>query len=196
MIRFTLLLALSAPLVCTGCGGSDTSSAAASPAGPVATGQSQAQQIPTDQSERVVYEFLEALRQGKTNVANARLTPIAHQLLERHDRCIVMPASETASFRVGTVEQHDAQRATVDAVWSDLDVDGNRYNEQTLWALRLIEGKWRISGMVSDIESENPVACDFENPAEYAQPSQTQTPDITRQAQQPAVDPFKEGVKR
>ncbi|MEQ8838126.1 MAG: hypothetical protein RID07_15070 [Lacipirellulaceae bacterium] len=143
-----------------------------------------------------MHEFLDALRKGKTDAANSHLTPVALELLQQSDSCIVMPASETAQFRVGKVEKHDSERATVDAVWSDLDVDGNRVDEVMLWALRLVEGRWRVSGMVADPNGENPVICDFENPAEYGQPTQTGAPDISRQAKQEAADPFQQGVVR
>ena len=191
---FTPLLAVS---LLVGCGDSGSSEPVAQSGGTSATSTAAANStLPSDPAERVVFEFLDALRKGKTDVANSNLTPMALKLLQKNDSCIVMPASDTAQFRVGKVEQHDSERATVDAVWSDLDVDGNRVDEVMLWALRLVEGRWRVSGMVADPNSENPVICDFENPAEYGQPTGSQTPDISRQAQQGAVDPFQQGVVR
>lgn len=194
LLTIALVLATSSLV---GCGDSASPEPVAQSGGSSATNAASPKSaLPTDPAERVVYEFLDALAKGKTDLANSNLTPIALELLQKNDSCIVMPASDTARFRVGKVEQHDSQRATVDAVWSDLDVDGNRVDEVMLWALRLIEGKWRVSGMVADPNSENPVICDFENPTEYGQPAGSQTPDISRQAQQGAVDPFQQGVVR
>ena len=58
----------------------------------------------------------------------------------------------------------------VDSVWTDLDADGKPQSEPTLWALRLTDGKWRISGMAAEIGTPPPMVIDFENPETMAPP--------------------------
>ena len=108
------------------------------------------------------------------------------------------PASETAKFTVGAIEKIDDDKAIVESVWTDLDVDGQWYDQRTTWALRLGNGQWRISGMAEDLgPDQEPMIIDFENPVAFSQnqgASEAKPP--VRQASQPAADPFQDGVTR
>lgn len=161
-------------------------------------GAGQAASVPVESAiSRVVTNFLEAVRRGDTNGASAQLTPLALRRINENNMTISPPASETAKFQVGTVEVIEGDKAIVESVWSDLDVDGQQYNQHTTWALRLGQGQWRISGMAEDMgPNQEPMIIDFENPAALAPPSQQGNNPSARQATQPADDPFQQGVNR
>jgi hypothetical protein len=158
--------------VASGCGQSEAPPAAgaATTAAP-ASAQAGASTIPNDPVARVVYEFLDAVRQGDTSAASQRLTPLALQRTSEMDFVFAPPGSPTASFKVGNVEMVDQDKAVVDSVWTDLDADGKPQSEPTLWALRLTEGAWRISGMAAEMGVNQPLmVIDFENPETMAPP--------------------------
>lgn len=192
-LRLVYVLILSASVV--GCGGDaepEQSAAVATRAAPAAA------EGPQQQIQQTVTKFLEAVRQGDTNLASAQLTPLALERIRAHNMTISPPASETARFSVGEVELIDADKAIVASVWTDLDVDGQWYDQNTTWALRRGDQQWRISGMAEELGPDQPpLVIDFENPGALVQnqPSDASaTP--SRQAAQPASDPFQEGVTR
>ncbi len=132
---------------------------------------SMASAAPSDPIALVVFEFLDAVRQGDTNAAGQRLTPLALKRTSEQDLVFAPPGSATARFKVGNVEMIDQEKAVVDSVWTDLDADGKPHDEPTLWALKLTEGKWRISGMMADMGAgEAPTPIDFENPESLGAP--------------------------
>jgi hypothetical protein len=152
-----------------GCGKSETPNASNAKAeADAAINQAAAQMaagVPSDPIAKVVYEFLEAVRQGDTNAAGQRLTPLALKRTSEQDLVFAPPGSPTASFKVGDAEMIDKEKAVVDSVWTDLDADGKPHNEPTLWALKLTDGQWRISGMMAEMgPGQLPVPIDFENP--------------------------------
>jgi hypothetical protein len=127
--------------------------------------------VPSDPIAKAVYEFLDAVRQGDTNAAGQRLTPLALKRTSEQDLVFAPPGSPTASFKVGDAEMVDAEKAVVDSVWTDLDADGKPHDEPTLWALKLTEGQWRISGMMAEMgPGQLPVPIDFENPETMSGP--------------------------
>jgi hypothetical protein len=127
--------------------------------------------VPSDPIAKVVYEFLDAVRQGDTNAAGQRLTPLALKRTSEQDLVFAPPGSATASFKVGDVEMIETEKAVVDSVWTDLDADGKPHDEPTLWALKLTDGQWRISGMMAEMgPGQMPVPIDFENPESMAAP--------------------------
>jgi hypothetical protein len=123
-------------------------------------------EVPSDPVARVVYDFLDAVRQGNTAVASGLLTPLALQRTSEMDFVFAPPGSPTARFEVGAAEIVEKNvKAIVDSVWTDLDADGKPQSEPTLWALRFTEGKWRISGMAAEMGPDQPLmVIDFENP--------------------------------
>lgn len=195
-------LAAVASLVLSGCGASDATQVAATDhagGGP-----------PSDPVARVAYEFLDAVRRGDTEGASSRLTPLALQKTNELDLDFSPPGSPTASFQIGEVEIVAADKAVVDSTWSDRDADGKPSSEQIIWALRMSEGKWRISGMAAALSEGRPsVVIDFENPEALVEQPQTGTvaqgaapqgsvaaPANPLQADRSTQDPFQQPVQR
>jgi hypothetical protein len=184
-------LALLVLAVSNGCGGSNTAGSAT----PAQPGQSP---IPKDPIAQVVYQFLDAVRQGNGETAASQLlTPLALQQITERNLNISPPGSPTAKFQLGKVQMLEADRAVVESVWTDVDADGKPYEEPICCALRLCDGNWRIYGMAEDLgPGEKPVVIDFENldavapsePATAGAPSGSQ-PTATP-ADQMAKDPF------
>jgi hypothetical protein len=153
----------------SGCGQSEApkaSSAAASPNAPITADQvATTPGVPADPIALVVYNFLDAVRQGNTSVASQLLTPLALQRTSEMDFVFAPPGSPTARFEVGAAEMVEKDKAVVDSVWTDLDADGKPQSEPTLWALRMTNGQWRISGMAAEMGPNQPLmVIDFENP--------------------------------
>jgi hypothetical protein len=123
--------------------------------------------IPADPIARVVYDFFDAVRQGRPADANRLLTPLALERINALDMNIVPPGSQTASFTVGAAvrDESDPQRAMVRIVWSDLDADGKRVSEPPLYCgLRQVGDQWRIWGMVQELgPNVEPMVMDFES---------------------------------
>jgi hypothetical protein len=159
-----------------GCGGSQTGQTTA--AKPGTSGSA-----PADPIAKVVFEFFDAVRLGRTAEANQRLTPLALQRITELEMNIAPPGSQTASFQVGTVTQRQNDHALVSMVWSDIDADGKPYNEPSLCELRVCEGQWRICGMAQDLgPGHAPMVIDFESIG-------GSTPQTTAQANPAAVQP-------
>jgi hypothetical protein len=160
-----LLAGLGLALI-VGCGGGDgakTTSPQAAASGAV----------PSDPIARVVYEFFDAVRQGKTAEANQRLTPLALQRITELDMNIAPPGSPTARFEVGAVKTRENDHALVELTWTDVDADGNPYQEPILCELRVNDGQWRICGMAQDLgPGQPPMVMDFES-LEGIAPQQT-----------------------
>jgi hypothetical protein len=143
---------------------------------------------------QVVQEFLEAVRQGNTDSASSRLTPLALKRTSELDLNFSPPGSPTARFTVGQAELVEADKAVVESTWTDLDADGKPQNEQIIWALKLTGGQWRISGMAAELGADQPpLVMDFENPEQLA-PLASPPGNVTatpRQAALPREDPFR-----
>jgi len=155
----------------------------------------------TDSPAEVVAEFLDAVRQGNSESASTKLTPLALKRIKENDMDFAPPASETAKFRIGKVEMFEEDKAFVESVWIEQDPDGKNYEEVMTWGLRLTDEGWRISGMAAHIgPNQPPILVDFENPGQLMGTQTTPTPsqrDVnSRQAQQPAHDPFNQTSTR
>ena len=192
-----------------GCGGSDaskpTASTATAPITITADQVATSKDVPSDPIALVVYNFLNAVRQGDTAAASGHLTPLALQRTIEMDFVFAPPGSPTARFEVGAAEMIEQDKAVVDSVWTDLDADGKPQSEPTLWALRLTDGKWRISGMAAEVGTPQPMVIDFENPETMAPPKPIDPatvvgPATTGPAAQPggevARNPFEQSMQR
>lgn len=156
-----------------GCGQSETPKASSAASSTVTAEQViTSPEAPSDPIARVVYDFLDAVRQGNTAVASGMLTPLALQRTSEMDFVFAPPGSPTARFEVGAAEIIEKDnKAVVDSVWTDLDADGKPQSEPTLWALRFTAGQWRISGMAAEMGPNQPLmVIDFENPETMAPP--------------------------
>jgi len=191
LMRNTLLSIVAVVLVsASGCGKSDSSPE-------VVAGASSATASPAD----VVAEFLEAVRVGNSESASTRLTPLALQRIKENDMGFAPPASETAKFTVSGFELFEEDKAFVDSVWTELDGDGKSFDEPMTWGLKLTDAGWRISGMAAHMgPNQPPILVDFENPGQEmsapANMAQSQKDENSRQARQPAQDPFNQTSTR
>ncbi len=156
--------------------------------------------VPSDPVARTVYDFLDAIRTGNTEVSSSLLTPLALERITENEMSFAPPASEMARFKVGKVEMVEADKAAVDSVWIDVDADGVPTNEPMTWALKLTDGQWRVSGLIAYVGADQPpIVVDFENPDQLfgapqqktdTQPQQEGYPS-PRQARGPTRDPFR-----
>lgn len=190
--------------IASGCGQSATDPPAATAAHPASAGAAADSLLPSNPIARVTYDFLDAIRRGDNAAANALLTPLALQRTTELDLNFSPPGSPTATFAVGEVELVEEDKAVVQCRWADRDADGNLNEEQILWALRLADGQWRISGMAAEIGPDQPdVVIDFENPEAFLE---TPVPAATTAGNegdagnaappQTAQDPFNQSLQR
>jgi hypothetical protein len=206
MPRRTLTLLMALALGCAaGCGGGESAPQAAAPqVGASGT-------VPSDPAARVVWEFFDAVRQGRAADANRCLTPLSLQRITEQEMNITPPGSTTARFQVGEVKARQNDHSLVELTWTDLDADGNPYDDHILCELRVCDGQWRICGMAQDQgPGVEPMVLDFESPQGIGPrpPQVGQSPasataaappaasDAASQAKELARDPFQQPVQR
>jgi hypothetical protein len=183
----------------TGCGQGDDPTETSNDEGRASGGQGStttaAAGASSDRAARVVNQFLEAVRLGHTDNASHLLTPLALKRTSELELSFSPPGSDTARFAVGEVELVDQSRAIVRSIWTDLDADGRPSDEHITWALKLNDGRWRVSGMAAEIgPGQPPVVIDFENPQDliHPEPTKTATKEPLRQASKQTRDPFQQ----
>lgn len=186
------------PLFAVGCGGS---SGGPQPQAATTAGQPS---VPSDPAARVVYEFLDAIRQGQPD-SGRFLTPLALKTTQEVDFVFAPPASSTASFAVGEVIPGELpSEVGVLSLWKDVDADGKPYEEEIIWGVKLTDGQWQIAGMgfQTDPQANEPLMFSFEvkedllRAAQMASPSpegQSTTPQPTDKV---ARDPFQQPAQR
>ncbi|HEX5444431.1 MAG TPA: hypothetical protein VFW87_11400 [Pirellulales bacterium] len=177
MERGSWLLALACILgVSVGCGGStgeqpvaDTSPTAEAPDRADVGGEnddSQEDSLPGP--EATVSAFLNAIKSGDQDTANAMLTSLAREKTAEQDMGLAPTESDTATFKIGDVElppEGDGMLAHVASKWTDIGEDGQPITDEILWALRREKEGWRIGGMATQVfDDQPPVVLDFENP--------------------------------
>ncbi len=177
MERGSWLLALACILgVSVGCGGSageqpvaDTSPTAESPDRADIGGEnddSQEDSLPGP--EATVSAFLNAIKSGDQDTANAMLTSLAREKTAEQDMGLAPTESDTATFEIGEIElppEGDGKLAHVASKWTDIGEDGQPITDEILWALRREKEGWRIGGMATQVfDDQPPVVLDFENP--------------------------------
>ncbi|MGH7194522.1 MAG: hypothetical protein ACREJM_13475, partial [Candidatus Saccharimonadales bacterium] len=177
MERGGWLLALACMIGLTvGCGGSvgdqpvaDASPAAESPEEPESSGDGD--DLPDDSSagpEATVSAFLNAIKSGDQDTANAMLTTLAREKTAEQDMGLAPTESETATFEIGAVElpaDGKGKLAHVVCKWTDIGEDGQPTTDEILWALRREKEGWRIGGMATQVfDDQPPVVLDFEDP--------------------------------
>ena len=160
-----LAMALAGVLMAYGCGSSNSRPAGASAnSGP----------------DRVVCEFLEAVRTGNDQQAGDLLSPLARQRTSDMEMVAAPPGSDTAKFRVGDVELVEGQ-ARVHSEWTDLDTDGLLHTDEIVWMLRRETIGWRIIGMATKVfVDRDPVLLNFEEPVEMLRQQQLAEEELAR----------------
>jgi len=155
--RQWLWLAPAAIVLC-GCGGPGE----APPAGPSDPAAAQ----------RVLSEFLDAVRNGDDEAATALLSPAAQQKLSGSNH-FTPRASDTARFEIGEVEKVSADEVRVDCTWSDFDPYGERQTDRARWHLRRVAEGWRVVGVSYRVFPEaRPIRLNFEDPEDMVRRQQ------------------------
>lgn len=172
-------------LTVMGCGNqpSQTDSQQADTTPAVAEGRKEAAAA-TDGPVALITEFLEAMRTGNDKKATALLTRAAREKTGPLSGGLRPAASDTAKFAVGKVELVGPDGARVACTWSDLDGDGQRMNDETVWVLRHEAEGWRVAGLaVKVFPDEAPLLLNFEDPADMLRKKRWADEEIRRRAQ-------------
>ncbi|MBX7167003.1 MAG: nuclear transport factor 2 family protein [Pirellulales bacterium] len=165
LVGLTLLIAV----VGTGCTKSDSpTTASAKPAG-----------APQD----AVRKFLQAVKTGDDQTAEALLTPVAREMTKKHELAVAPPGSDTASFEVGEVEMVADDGAHVACRWTDVDESGQPHTDNIVWMVRLEEEGWRVAGMAAVLfPGEPPLFLNFEDPEDMIRKQELVAQEIERRA--------------
>lgn len=116
-------------------------------------------------SESVV-QFLDAIRAGNDEVSNGLLSDEAKRSVAAANLELSPPGSPQAKYQVGETRFMDAEQDTalVETIWSEPNELNELVTMDVVWAVRLENTNWRITGMVVDMGAENPPeVIDFEN---------------------------------
>jgi len=153
---------------------------------------------PFSSATDVVSQFLDEIRRGgQDSRAHELLTQKAQAELKRIGRTVQPIGSPDAGFQVTRAElvPDEPDSALVHSIWSEPNGDGATSSDfQVVWAVEQEAGKWRISGLVMEVDpNQPPVIIDFENGEMMArllatpdfQPSSTDSPGQVAPAAQP-----------
>jgi hypothetical protein len=122
--------------------------------------------------EKVVTEFLNAMKTGNDGVAAGLLTATAREETAKHSLAVQPPGSETAQYEIGEGElsEDDPNVAQVGCLWTEKGPDGADHSEQVVWVLRKHTEGWRVFGMATQMPTRpDPVFFNFEDPAEMTE---------------------------
>lgn len=149
---------------------------------------------PRQQAVAVVQPFLEAVRRGDDEAAEALLTPLARHKTRQAGMSLAPPGRDAATYEIVGTEDAGDGVVHVQVHWSDVGPDGQPKTDDIVWVVRRGDQQWGIAGMgVRPGEGRARVYLDFENPAAMQDQLQrieretAASAATTRQAQQPAV---------
>ena len=196
LVRSLALLSFAA-IVCTGgCSGDGAASDAPGEKAPAANAPSQ-----IDPAVLAANGFLSALIRGDTEAATQHLTPQAIQQFATSGQRFVALGLETAQFRLGEMRKVSESQALVQCMLTEKSTEGAPHEEEMCCVVRLVDGQWRVSGIVVDApDGGAPRVLNFEQPEQPAQapPPASQNfvvqpvgtdPPAVRTAQEPALPP-------
>jgi hypothetical protein len=169
----------------------DTQTAAATSADP------KPETAATADPATTVSAFLEAVRRGNDQKANALLSQVARQKMAEINYPIMPAASDTAKFQIGKVEYVNEDGtvgseftakctgARVAAEWTDRIDESKTQTDHSLWVVRQEAEGWRVCGVAAMVFSgEAPLLLDFENPQEMKKRLQWLEEEMARRGQQ------------
>jgi hypothetical protein len=136
--------------------------------------------------------FLSALIKGDTQSATQHLTPQAIQQFETSGQRFVALGPETMQFRMGEMRKVSESQTLVQCMLADKTKDGAPQEQEMCCVMKLVDGQWRVSGIV--VDSPNgaaPLVLNFELPEQAPQT----TPPAQNFAQQPATEATKPAVR-
>ncbi len=114
--------------------------------------------------------FLDSLRRGNEQAANAVLTLKAREELAKSMFVLQPPGAPEGRFSIGrvTFEEGVTDVALVESTWTDPPTADSPtpVNNEIVCEVRKEDGAWRISGIALEIEGlETPLVLDFEDSA-------------------------------
>lgn len=172
MRRFFWIIATVSVLgFAVGCGGPKESQtpASADPGSTSTPASNTTTSVKNQDPSQAVTAFLEALRSGDDQVAEALLTTRAREETARHNLTVQPPGTPNATYQVGRVEYPDKQQGTayVECRWTERYKDGTEDAFDVVWVMRFEQAGWHVAGMATQLgDTEDVVMLDFENPQE------------------------------
>jgi hypothetical protein len=124
---------------------------------------------PDSTPEKVVTEFLNAMKTGNDGVAAGLLTATAREETAKHSLAVQPPGSPTAEYEIseGQLSEDDETVAQVGCLWTEKDPQGADHTEEVVWVLKKVQEGWRVFGMATQMPTrQEPVFFNFEDPAE------------------------------
>lgn len=119
--------------------------------------------VETSQPDTVVLAFLDAMRDGNKEVAEALLTSIAQRETQAHELTVQPPGAPSARYEIGEVK-HVQGGVHVNSNWSEYDESGEQVFYDIVWVLRQEPVGWRVAGMATAvIPDKPPIYLNFEN---------------------------------
>jgi hypothetical protein len=110
--------------------------------------------------------FLESLRTGDEDMADALLTDKAREETSNHSLAVKPPGSDSAVFTIGEAALV-GDGAQVNSTWTDVNAHGEEETHEIVWILRQNEKRWRIAGMATRLPGDTePLILNFEDPAD------------------------------
>jgi hypothetical protein len=117
----------------------------------------------TSKPDAVVAAFLNALRDGNDEVAEALLTTIARRETQEHELAVQPPGSPSARYEIGEVK-HVQGGVHVNSSWSESNESGEQSTYEIVWVLRQEPIGWRVAGMATAVNpTKPPIYLNFED---------------------------------
>lgn len=138
----------------------------------------------TSKPDAVVTAFLDALRDGNDEIAEALLTTIARRETKEHELAVQPPGSPSARYEVGEAV-HVQGGVHVNSIWSEYDSSGEKFVYEIVWVLRQEPIGWRVAGMATAVNpAKPPVYLNFEDVPDLLEKWQQADTELAGQAEQ------------
>lgn len=137
----------------------------------------------------VVTTFLDSLRDGNEVVAASLLTKTAREEAQKAGAKVEPISDPTMQYQIGQTEYVSEAKdgAHVGSVWTVTGPDGQAANISVIWVLRLESEGWRIAGMATPgEENQPPDFANFEDP-EFLK-TLVEAPEMAENEVAPAAD--------
>jgi hypothetical protein len=139
----------------------------------------------TSKPDAVVAAFLDALRDGDDEVAEALLTTIARRETQEHELEVKTPGAPSARYEIGEVK-HVQGGVHVNSSWREIDESGNELAYDIVWVLRQEPIGWRVAGMATAVNpAKPPVYLNFEDVPDLLQKWQQADAELAAQDEEP-----------
>ncbi|MDA1051338.1 MAG: hypothetical protein O3C40_12780, partial [Planctomycetota bacterium] len=134
--------------------------------------------------DSVVAAFLDALRDGDDETAEALLTTIARRETKEHELAVQPPGAPSARYTIGEVK-HVQGGVHVNSIWSEFDPSGEETVYEIVWVLRQEPIGWRVAGMATAVNpAKPPIYLNFEDVPDLLQKWKLADAELAAQAEQ------------